>query len=87
MLLRKENVEMSLNISFGPQFRFPERFGQMLRRTRHLARTWVGKIAGSNSPCRDLIVDDITDLSARTMVYVAATLGLLKFLGLIAVAP
>ena len=78
---------MSLDISIGPQFRSLERFGQMLHRTRHLVRTWVGKIAGFNRPCHDLIVDDIANLSARTVVYVLVMLGLLNVLGLIAAAP
>jgi hypothetical protein len=87
MLLRKEDVEMRGDTGFSPPFRSPPRFDRMLDQLRHLIRAGMGKIGRSASPRRGLLLEDVADLSARTMVYMLAMLGLLHVLGLGAVGP
>ncbi len=78
---------MREDTGFSSPFRSPPRFDRMLDQLRHLIRAGMGKIGRPASPRRGLLLEDVADLSARTMVYMLAMLGLLHVLALGAVGP
>jgi hypothetical protein len=86
MLLRKEDVEAMGYIGFGfsSLFRSRPRISEPLRRWVRAGRA---KIGNSNRPRLGFPWDDVADLSARTMVYMLAMLGMLHALGQVAAAP
>ena len=68
-------------------FRSPLRLDRTLDQLRHLIRAGLGRIGKSAGSRSGLVLEDVADLSARTMVYMLAMLGLLHVLGLGAVGP
>ena len=83
MLLRKEDVGSMGDIGFGSLFRSLPRISEPLRRWIRAGRA---KIGNSDRPRLGTPWDDVADLSARTMVYMLAMLGLLHALGQVAPA-
>lgn len=59
----------------------------MLDPLRRLISSGTGKVATSAHPRLGLLWKDLADLSARTMTYMLAVLGLLHVLGQIAAGP
>ena len=78
---------MAEDTGFSSPFRSPLRLDRMLDQLRHLIRAGMGKIGRPASPRSGLLLEDMVDLSARTMVYLLAMLGLLHVLGQVAAGP
>ena len=73
---------MTGDAGFSSPTRSPLRWDRMLDQLRHSIRAGMGKIGRPASPRSGLLLEDVADLSARTMVYLLAMLGLLHVLGL-----
>jgi hypothetical protein len=87
MLLRKEDVEVMGDTGFSSPLECLPRFNRSLEPLQRSVRAVMGELGKSARPRLRVPWDDMADLSARTMVYILAMLGLLHALGQIATGP
>ncbi len=78
---------MMENTGSNPPLRISLRPGRMLDQLRCVVRARTGKTGSSAGLRSGFFLHDLADLSARTLAYLLAMLGLLHVLGLVAPGP